>query len=204
MRLESLYKLIRILAVLIVSTMGLAGCITSERPIFGPEDANYVVGFRGKYTVIGDSNDKYEALISRKDSVYIITTLGCKSESENNRSECSFSIIAVRLPSSHRTYVLAVPAENEKPDGRIRYQFMYWAEQRWSVCEYLGKGRNNADIDESASLYGLDYVVGEFQEVEFVGDITPENMLGFLDTLWLKAPRDAWGCFYLEPEDRSR
>lgn len=185
----------------------ITGCtISSDKPVFGPEDSVKIDGVDGLYFLyLPLEKDIADHLLAsvKNGEIELIDLDDCKE-----KRKCTWKPIVVRLPSSKNSNVVQI-TEQDRED--TVYVFVDWVDALGRACVSIDEDKYGPYIDQIqniASIYDFETESFETKDwkynrpVVITDNAEPEAVLSFLDEVWFKIPHDVWNCFGLIPEDK--
>lgn len=195
-------RALKLLNALFIAIVLSAGCtVTSERPVFGPEETVKMEGFQGEYFLYDpwDKEFNKELVASVRDGeLEIVNVDDCRE-----REECFWKAVVVRLPRSKNSYAVQIPLNDN--DEEVLYIFVEAIKDYGIACIEIDEDwyeQHTDRIKEIVAASGLEVASRKFNPVFITGSPEPERVLQFLDEIWSKVPREAWSCFGLIPDGK--
>lgn len=191
-----------LLDVLLIATVLPAGCtVTSEKPVFGPEETVKMERFQGEYFLYDpwDKDFNKEVVASVRDGeLEIVNVVDCRE-----REKCFWRAVVVRLPTSKESYAVQLPLNDN--DEEVFFTFVQAIKDYGIACIGIDEDwyKQHTDLIKNiVAASGLEVASRKYNPVFITGSPEPEHVLQFLDEVWSKVPREAWSCFGLIPDGK--
>ena len=188
---------------LLLAIIGLTGCtISSESPVFDPEDFAVLDGADGLYFLYEPWEKDFaeDAVVEVTNGLVELIGLGECDEGDL----CTMKIPLIALPSSKNTYVLQLP-QDTSTEGYF-YGFVHRLGDYGMACPLIDEEKHEQhieSIEQIASELDIEVSSEKYYPVIFREGTDPETVLRFMDEVWLKVPREIWGCYGLIPDGKT-